>query len=605
MTKTAYAFYLISTTIICAILFVPIFYSQIISLMDLQGFIFFIMACLSQAAIFSLPAFLLATILHKVRLPRVACWSAVGLMALLTLFLIIDLKSYSIYRFHINGFVLNMIFGSNATQIFSFGTQLYVVAAIVLLLIISIYSALWFLSSKIKRHMHKATIVGSIVAILLFTLGTHLTYAYGSFVATPSIVKSARLIPYLYPLTARKLMMKLGATPKQIATINASSGDVRYPYNPLLTHTPDSVPNIVMIFIDAWSRRSFTHECMPNIHDYAQHSTIYANHRACSNGTRSSIFSTFFSVPDIYWKDFQTQHISPLFINRMLELNYDMRFYPSASLNNPPFSEVVFFNVPNLRTETEGSNTLERDTQIATDFMTDIPQMAQNGRPFFSFLFFDLAHSPELPEELIQQFQPSWTYANYPALNNNTDPEPFFNLYRNCCYYIDKLVGQILEQIEQLNLANNTIVIISGDHAQEFNENKKNFWGHNGNFSQWQTAVPFIMHTPNATPHVAQHRTTHYDIVPTLMSCYLGVDNPVSDYSTGIQIDTISNRGWHIVGSELNFAFIIEGDTILEKEADGSVQITDPALNDISNFNIDPIKFRQATDKMNHFYVGN
>ncbi len=288
----------------------------------------------------------------------------------------------------------------------------------------------------------------------------------------------------------------------------------------------------------------------------------------------------------------------------MLQLNYDMRFYPSASLNNPPFSEVVFFNVPNLRTETEGSSVRERDTRIATDFITDLPQMAQNKQPFFSFLFFDLAHSPELPEELTQTFQPSWTFANYSALNNNTDPTPYFNLYRNCCHYIDNLVGQILQKIEQLNLADNTIIIISGDHAQEFNENHKNFWGHNSNFSQWQTSVPFIMHTPTDTAHIVQHRTTHYDIVPTLMNQYLGVDNQFSDYSIGTLLDTTDGRGWHIVGSELNFAFIIEGDTILEKTAEGSVQITDPALNDITNFAIDPIKFKQTTDKMNHFYNG-
>ncbi len=149
--RTIFTFYILSVIIISTILFVPIFYSQITSIMDTQGFAFYTMVCISQAAIFSLPAFLLAVILLKIRLPRVACIVAIGLMALFSIFLIIDIKTYAIYRFHINGMVMNMILGPNATQIFSFGTELYIIAIGTILLSIAIYCALWFISGKIKN----------------------------------------------------------------------------------------------------------------------------------------------------------------------------------------------------------------------------------------------------------------------------------------------------------------------------------------------------------------------------------------------------------------------------------------------------------------------
>ncbi|MFR5657876.1 MAG: sulfatase-like hydrolase/transferase [Butyricimonas faecihominis] len=73
-------------------------------------------------------------------------------------------------------------------------------------------------------------------------------------------------------------------------------------------------------------------------------------------------------------------------------------------------------------------------------------------QPFFSFVFYDLLHAIDIPAPYRKKFQPSWDYANYLALNNNLDPEPFFNLYRNCAYYVDSLVGKIVNKLEENGL---------------------------------------------------------------------------------------------------------------------------------------------------------
>ena len=56
------------------------------------------------------------------------------------------------------------------------------------------------------------------------------------------------------------------------------------------------------------------------------------------------------------------------------------------------------------------------------------------------------------------------------------DPTPFWNLYRNCCYQDDLLLGRIFETLKKEGLMDNTIIILSGDHSQEFNENHHNYW---------------------------------------------------------------------------------------------------------------------------------
>jgi len=45
-------------------------------------------------------------------------------------------------------------------------------------------------------------------------------------------------------------------------------------------------------------------------------------------------------------------------------------------------------------------------------------------------------------------------------------------------------------------------------------------------------------------------------IIPTLMHDYLGVKNALEDYSMGRLLRDASPRTWHLVGSNLNYAFI-------------------------------------------------
>ena len=111
------------------------------------------------------------------------------------------------------------------------------------------------------------------------------------------------------------------------------------------------------------------------------------------------------------------------------------------------------------------------------------------------------------------------------------------------------------------------------------------------------------MHEPGPSrAEVHQYRTTHYDFVPTLMHDYLGVQNPISDYTVGRQLSDESPRLWHFVGNELCYAFLVEGDTILTKEGAGYIDVTDAHLNSVDNYHIQPKAFNQAIQELNRFF---
>lgn len=61
-------------------------------------------------------------------------------------------------------------------------------------------------------------------------------------------------------------------------------------------------------------------------------------------------------------------------------------------------------------------------------------------------------------------------------------------------------------------------------------------------------------------------------------------------------------RLWHVVGSNLNYAFIINNDTILEKTADGDLDVYDAHMNPVKNYRLPAKQFDKAIKQLNRFF---
>src|SRR5690606_25945071 len=161
-------------------------------------------------------------------------------------------------------------------------------------------------------------------------------------------------------------------------------------------------------------------------------------------------------------------------------------------------------SVADLRLRSEGDTPSERDRDLTEDWLAWLDQQQEGGeQPFFGFLFYDSPHGYTYPEDYPEQFTPVWETVNYLQLNAEFDPYPFFNRYLNAVHYTDSLIGQVLDNLEQRGLLETTVVIVTGDHGQEFNDLGQNFWGHNSNFARYQLQVPLVI----AAPGVADRKS--------------------------------------------------------------------------------------------------
>jgi hypothetical protein len=605
--KTGFLYYVFATLLLAVIFGSYIIGDSLVPSMDFMGWLFFLTSCLAHAALLVLVLFLVFYLPWALlRLQRLAAVLFVSTTSLLSMVSFVNMQVYKIYRFHINGFIMNLLTGPGAGDIFDFDTKLYLTEGVMLVGILLLCIALWFLARRMAGSCRKAYLIGSTMLLIGSLLVANGLYVYGSFVMRPAIVKSARLVPYYFPLSATGLLRDLGFERKvlEIDGDLAGDGDLNYPLHELRVDTSLSKrPNVVFILIDSWSRRALTEECMPNLWKLAHEEQWYDNHVSCSNGTRYAVFGLFTGVQPYYYSVFEASRTSPVFIDCLMGQDYDFRAYPSATLRAPDFRRILFHRLSDLRTDTEGDTAFERDLRIKDDLIADLPKLKNSEKPFFAFIFFDLLHAYSLPKELLNRFQPSWEYGNFSVLNNDMDPTPFWNLYRNSAYQTDKMVGELIDAMKAAGLYDNTLVYITGDHAQEYNENHKNYWGHNSNFSTYQIGVPLIVHEPgDSVPQHFTHRTTHYDFVPTMLHDYLGVQNPIEDYTAGRLLSDTTLRLWHFVGNELRYAFLVEGDTILTKEGAGYVEVTDAKLNPVENYHIKPKAFNEAMEQLNRFF---
>jgi membrane-anchored protein YejM (alkaline phosphatase superfamily) len=138
------------------------------------------------------------------------------------------------------------------------------------------------------------------------------------------------------------------------------------------------------------------------------------------------------------------------------------------------------------------------------------------------------------------------------------------NDYLNSVHYVDSLIGGLLERMEAKGLLEDTIVVITSDHGEEFNDTKDNSWGHTGNFTTYQSRVPLIVYVPWLEPRQETAVTSQVDIPPTLMQEALGCRQDTRDYSNGLNLfGPLPRQRPVVVSSYVNHALILGDDVFV------------------------------------------
>lgn len=281
-------------------------------------------------------------------------------------------------------------------------------------------------------------------------------------------------------------------------------------------------PNVMIVVIDSWRDDCFTPEITPRLWERSKDARIYEDHLSGGNGTRFGVFSMLYGLHGSYWFSFLAERRSPVLLDVLGEAGYERQVFSSASMSFPEFRETAWVNMlENVHDDHPGLDALARDGQVVDGIASWLSKRDEET-PFFSFVLLDAAHQPYCAKT--GPFQPAAQDLDYIELRNCDDTfliERMFNKYRNSLLTCDEAAANIIDMLEAQGLLENTIVIITSDHGEEFQEN--GYWGHTSNFSLEQIAVPFYVMGPGFEPGVETRPTSHLDIPATLLEL-LGAD---------------------------------------------------------------------------------
>ena len=492
---------------------------------------------------------------------------AIGLTAtavsLFVCYVIIDSFVFSLTKMHIDPFWLKWIVSDLGAFGISAGTMRSVV--LLILLVIGIEFILFRLAWKTKpRRMVSLLVISGLILSFVVSQATH-AIAYEKNDAR--VTSLTPHLPTYYPITSHKRAARLGGISSIEEELpegepgNKHSG-LNYPLNKIEYNRTDNaaMPNIVVLFFESWRFDMMNDSVTPNTYALSQKSLVCSQHYCSGNSTVAGLFGFFYGLHATYWTAVKANNSmidNPVLIDILKENGYDFGIFARSNFKRHKIKDAIFRGI-DIQESFAGVSKIEQDADM-TDQLNDFLRAHNNNAPpFLAFAFYKSNHAPYSYPSTDTIFRPAGDQ-NLMTATEQTDPTFYLNDYKNATRYVDELIGRVLDQLDSLGLMSNTIIIISTDHGEQFNDDRSNYWGHGTNFTQWQTRIPLVFYAPDRAPRIIEQATSHVDIVPTILGEYFGVSNDTRDYSNGINLftDSIPMRPL-VVGSYVNHAYIID-----------------------------------------------
>ena len=388
--------------------------------------------------------------------------------------------------------------------------------------------------------------------------------------------------------------------------------------------------NIVFLVFESLRFDMDNQKIMPNLHRLKQQWVSSLQHFSNSNCTGNGTFGILSGQTPFYWYPSYKNEIQPASLSVFDELGYDINIYTTTALEYSDMDKHIFTEaIDNIYKFTnyggglghpmvKRSDLYKWDERMVETFLNNF--VKENNEPTLSYLWFYSTHYNYYFPESFGKFKP-YIKRHYQIYEKGLQKESdlVFNRYKNSAHYVDSQIGKIVNKIEHSGKMENTIIVVVGDHGEEFNEFGR--FAHSYSLKNVQTSTPFIMHIPN-TEKTQFNITSHADIMPTIID-YLNISIPFETFLSGksllkydqsddyaiiqeCQIETrpkkfaIADRNWKM-------EFRLSGDKI---ESGILYSINDEPINNVKANNDELIEIKKpllikAKNNLSHFSKSN
>lgn len=491
------------------------------------------------------------------------------------LYLLIDVATFNLYLFHVDWLMIEMFI----MDFSGMGVPPLLLALAALAAIILIAGLLW-LSAKtaqLKIIRYKSPLLLALgLSLCLFAANSAINI-WATHYQRQEISYINPYFPLYRPVTSNKHAAQLSQWLPQVFVAEFGKLDretaqeksvVQYPLQPLECTPAEKPASILVLLVESWQADTLTPEIMPNLSRFSEQALRFDQHLSGGSATVPGLFSLFFGLHASYYPIFKaTPGTNPSqFTETLNTLGYHTQVYTNTNLERFAVRQLLFPDLHDDDLHNSGS-----DRSIVNQYLRNNAKPGNQAQ--FDLVFLTSSHSPYKYPNEFAQFQPLPSVKAGFVFDNHTDNVAYKNDYYNSLVYVDNLLGDILKQLEKTGALENTWVIITGDHGEEFNENQVGFWGHGSNFTRWQTQTPLLVRAPDSyqrrAPNQLQGRheqrlSTHQDVVPTLMREALNCHTPAQAYSNGENLFDLPAQRQSVISSYYNHAYWVDG-TVLDR----------------------------------------
>lgn len=483
-------------------------------------------------------------------------------------YLLVNGVVYQFLRIHIDAFWLQSLFTSSSGLGIGPGTLLAILAVLCLTAVLE-----WWLLRAAARIRDGRLLTTGLVATSVLTFTASQVIHIVAYEANDErITAITPQLPLYYPVTSHRNAVKYaGLLPMTTESRASASGNpstsLRYPLHDVrCTVEPGPRrPNILLLLLESWRADAMDSVVTPHMHALSRRSSVFVNHFSSGNATPAGVFSLFYGIHSTYWTAVKANSASinnPVLIDALISNGYAFGVFAKSDFKRHKIADAVFRGIE-VHESFAGRTPDVRDRHMTDALFAFMQDQHRTGKPFFGFAFYKSTHfGYDYPRESAL-FSPARDL-NVALASARDDPTPYLNDYKNSVWYVDGLVGSLLRQMEAAGILENTVVLITSDHGEEFNDNHRNYWGHSGNFTRYQTQVPLLAYFPWKEPRRVVRPTSHVDIVPTLLQEALGCGDQVNDYSTGRNLfDALDAQRAMVISSYVNHAVVVGNDVLV------------------------------------------
>ena len=300
-------------------------------------------------------------------------------------------------------------------------------------------------------------------------------------------------------------------------------------------------PNIVLYVVDTVRADrlgvyGYGKPTSPRLDTFAAGAVLFENAYAQSSWTRPAVASLFTGLLPPAHRTVGRRSVLPEDATTLAEILAVHGYEGMGLVRNPNVGRAFGF--------AQGFNRFRSEDRERDETMLDRVRLWLDERqgaegPFFLFLHAIDPHGPYDPApEFEEMFEAGGAPAHYRTVRyllglnrGEVEPEPetadaLSRLYDAEVAQNDRAFGELLDELEDRGLVEDTAVIYLSDHGEEFAEHGR--WEHGLSLYEEVLRVPLVMRLPGVPARRVEEPAQHVDVLPTLLA-YLGIEAPPTD----------------------------------------------------------------------------